>query len=71
MGCLHQNGSTHHRTTITLQYSDAGINGDQLYTRVPERGLSTMGKVQVSPASTSVPVGNTEMSVDTDVLFAL
>jgi hypothetical protein len=32
-----------HRTTMTLQYSDAGSSGVQLYTRAPEKGPRTTG----------------------------
>jgi len=60
-----------HRTTITLQYSDAGRSGVQLNTLAPPKGPSSTGKVHVSPARTRVPVGNTEISAETDALFAL
>ena len=51
---------------MTLQYSDAGMSGDQLNTLAPANGPNTSGKVQVSPASTRVPVGKTEMRIETD-----
>ena len=60
-----------HRTTITLQYSDAGVRGVQLNTLAPAKGPSSTGKVKVSAARTRVPEGNTEISVETDALFAL
>src|ERR1700728_1695421 len=59
------------RTIMTLQYSAAGRSGVQLATLAPDSGPSTTGKVQVSPARTRVPVGNTLTIVETDALFAL
>jgi hypothetical protein len=59
-----------YRTTMTLQNSDAGRRGVQLKTLAPDKGPSRTGKVQVSE-SRSVPVGKTEMKVETDALFAL
>ena len=56
---------------MTLQYSDAGMSGDQLNTLALANGPNTTGKVNVSPASTRVPVGNTEMRVETEALFEL
>jgi hypothetical protein len=58
-------------TAMTLQYSDAGISGDQLNTLAPDRGPKTSGNVQVSPERTRVPVGNTDMRTETGAGFAL
>lgn len=60
-----------HRTTMTLQYSDAGVSGVQLNTLARAKGPRITGNVKVSAASTKVSFGNTEISVETEALFEL
>jgi hypothetical protein len=61
-----------HRTNITWQYSDAGgVGGLQLNTLASLKAPSNIGKVHVSVPISRVPVGNTEMTVETGTLFEL